>query len=152
MQSIQKGSSTDRGSPFDSTTRSAGAGPQPRHGQTPDQVKKKDPSAAWVFFKIVRRGRGGAEFVAAIEPAQWYVLAHDLKSEVREGMLHSKPSVGMTRAELLLTMGKASSERNFADAPIGTSGVGRWPAISAAKTSICGIWPSERQRLRTPIH
>ena len=72
--------------------------------------RKREANVPWVYVKLVRRGKTGAEFVAAIQPAKWYALTRDLRPNIRDGMLSERPVIGMTKEELFLAMGSPSSQ------------------------------------------
>lgn len=62
-----------------------------------------------IACEIVRQGKTGAQLIAGITPNNWYVLTHNVKPDVADGLKTNKPVVGMTEQELAMVMGREPS-------------------------------------------
>ncbi len=72
--------------------------------------QKKGEKVPAILVRLVRRNEGGALFIAVIRPTEWYVLTREPRPEIREAMRGGRPVIGMTTEELLLTLGKPSTQ------------------------------------------
>lgn len=72
---------------------------------TQSQDKWKATRGAFVKCEIARYNKTGAHLVVGTTPWNWYLLTHDVKPDVAEGIRMGDPVVGMTEQELRVAVG-----------------------------------------------